>query len=322
MRAIRVNTLDGPDAAQVEQVAEPGASTTGVLVEVHAAGVAFPELLLTRGRYQLRPELPFTPGSEVAGTVVAAPPGSGFRAGDRVAGYLPWGGWAERVVLDPALTFPLPAAVDFVTAAGVPMNYLTAHFALTRRGRLQPDERVLVHGAAGGVGTAAVQLARVLGAEVIAVASSSHKQEVARAAGAQHVIGPDGFLDAVRGLTGGRGVDVVVDPVGGDRMTDSLRSLGPEGRLLVVGFAAGEVPTVRVNRLLLGNAAVVGVGWGAFCEVEPTYAATQWLELSAHLETGRLAPVVERRYPLTGASEALRALDDRSGAGKIVLEVR
>ena len=262
MRAAQVTRLEGPDAVEVTEVPEPAAR--GVVVDVAAAGVCFPDVLLTRGEYQMRPDPPFVPGSEVAGRVRSAPPGSGFAEGDRVAAFPVLGGFAEVVATDPAMVFPLPDSTTYEQGAALPMNYLTCHFALRERGGLRAGETVLVHGAAGGVGTAAVQLSRAWGARVVAVVSSDDKAQVARSAGAHEVVAADGFRDAVAELTAGHGVDVVVDPVGGDRFTDSLRSLAPGGRLLVVGFTAGSIPEVRVNRLLLGNISVVGVGWGAW----------------------------------------------------------
>jgi NADPH2:quinone reductase len=202
------------------------------------------------------------------------------------------------------------------------MNYLTMHFALTRRGGLRAGETVLVHGAAGGIGTAAVQLSKALGARVIAVTSSEEKAEVARQAGADEVVGSQGFRDAVKEVTGGAGVDVVVDPVGGDRFTDSLRSLAREGRLLVIGFTEGEIPTVKVNRLLLNNIAVVGVGWGAFWMRDPSYLQEQWSDLAPLLAEGKLDPVVNSTHSLAEAAKAVTALDERRALGKVVLTVR
>ena len=212
--------------------------------------------------------------------------------------------------------FPLPDNVSFEAGAGLPMNYLTAHFACWCGATCEAGQAVLVHGAAGGVGTACVQLAAALGATVIAVVSSDAKAEVARAAGAAHAVPVEGFRDAVKELGG---VDLVVDPVGGDRFTDSLRCLRPLGRLLVVGFTAGEIPTVKVNRLLLNNIDVVGVGWGAFALGRPGYAAGQWDELVPHLRSGALDPPIGARFPLEKAAEALTQIDERRVLGKIVL---
>ncbi|WP_263172666.1 NADPH:quinone oxidoreductase family protein [Streptomyces sp. SCSIO ZS0520] len=321
MRAVRVVRLEGPDAVEVAEIGPPERQEGQVLIDVRAAGVTYPDVLLTRGAYQLKPEPPFVPGSEVAGVVREAPAGSGFTAGQRVAAFPGFGGFAEQVAADPAMVFPLPERLSFAAGAGLPMNYLTAHFAFVRRAGLRAGETVLVHGAAGGVGTAAVQLAAALGARVVAVVSSEAKGEVARKAGADEVVLAEGFLPAVKELTGGRGVDVVVDPVGGDRFTDSLRSLAPEGRLLVIGFTGGEIPTVKVNRLLLNNIDVRGVGWGAYWLARPAYLQEQWRDLLPHLEAGRLDPVLGGSYALDDAAAALRALDDRTASGKIVLDV-
>jgi NADPH2:quinone reductase len=212
------------------------------------------------------------------------------------------------------MVFPLPAGYPLDKAAALPMNYLTVHFALARRGRLQPGETVLVHGAAGGVGTAAIQMAKALGAHVVAVVSDEAKAATARTAGADEVVAAEGFREAV-----GQRVDVVVDPVGGDRFTDSLRCLAPEGRLLVIGFTAGEIPTVKVNRLLLNNVSVVGVGWGAFWLARPDYLQEQWADVSAMLD--RLDPVIGGVYDLADAAQALAALDERRVRGKVLLSL-
>jgi NADPH2:quinone reductase len=322
MRAVQVVSLDGPDAVRVVEIEEPTPAPGQVLIDVHAAGVTYPDVLLTRGGYQIKPDPPFVPGAEVAGTVRSAPENSGLRLGDRVAAFPGFGGFAQLVAADPAFVFPLPERLTYTAGAGLPMNYLTAHFALTRRGRLRSGDTVLVHGAAGGVGTAAVQLARALGARVIAVVSTDDKAEIARRAGAHETVPVAGFRQAVAEVTGGRGVDIVVDPVGGDRVTDSLRCLATEGRLLVVGFTGGEIPTVKVNRLLLNNVDVVGVGWGAFWLSQPGYPREQWQDLLAHLEAGRLEPLVGSTHPLDRAADALRELDERRAMGKVVLRTR
>ncbi len=320
MRAVHIRTLDGPDAVTVAEVEEPRGD--GVLIEVHAAGVTFPDVLLTRGRYQLRPEPPFVPGSELAGIVRSAPDDTGLRPGQRVAAFPGIGAFAELALVPPSLVFPIPDDLSFAAAAGLPMNLLTVHFALRRRARLEPGETVLVHGAAGGIGVGAIQLAKADGARVIAVTSTAEKAEIARAIGADETVEVAGFKDAVRGLTDGRGADVVVDPVGGDRFTDSLRSLAPEGRLLVIGFTGGEIPTVRVNRLLLNNLSVVGVGWGAFWQRDPGYPRAQWTELEPLIAQGLLTPPIGARLPLERVSEALRAIEGRTATGKLILDVR
>ncbi len=314
--------LDGPGAVEVGDVDQPSRGGSQVLVEVHFAGVTFPDVLLTRGLYQLRPDPPFTPGSEVAGIVLEAPDVAAVKPGDRVAAFLGVGGFQEQVAPEATAVFPLPDGVSLETGAALPMNYLTVHFALTRRGRLQPGETVLVHGAAGGIGTAAIQLAAALGARVIAVVSSDEKAEVARAAGAHEAVLVDGFKDRARELTGGRGVDIVVDPVGGDRFTDSLRSLAVEGRCLVLGFTGGEIPTVKVNRLLLNNIDVVGVGWGAFFSRRREYLQEQWAELQPLVASRKLNPPIGAVYPLERAGEAIAELEARRARGKVLLKLR
>jgi NADPH2:quinone reductase len=321
VRAAQIATLDGPSAISVADVPEPDAGGK-VVVDVHVAGVTFPEVLLSRGEYQLKPPVPFVPGSEVAGVVRSAPEGSGFTAGQRVAAFPGFGGFAEVAAADPGFVFPLPDGVSFEQGAALPMNYLTMHFALRRRGQLREGETVLVHGAAGGLGTAGIQLAKAYGARVLAVVSSEGKGEVARAAGADDVVLADGFRERVKELTGGRGVDVVADPVGGDRFTDSLRSLAREGRLLVLGFTGGEIPTVKVNRLLLNNVSVVGVGWGAFWSGEPGYVQEQWADLLPLLEQGRLQPVIGSVHDLADAAAAVTELDERRATGKVLVRVR
>jgi len=323
MRAIRVTSLDGPQSLELAEVDEPAADG-GIVVDVHAAGVAFPDALLTRGLYQYRPELPFTLGAELAGVVRSAPDGAQVKPGDRVLGLTMIGGaMADTAVLSADRVFPLPDSVSFEAGAGLLFNDLTVYFALTVRGRLARGETVLVHGAAGGIGTSTLRLAPALGASrVIAVVSTEEKKDVALAAGATDVVLAGGFKDAVAGLTGGKGVDVVMDPVGGDRFTDSLRSLAPAGRLLVVGFTGGEIPTVKVNRLLLNNVDVVGVGWGAWTMTHPGALAEQWEGLAALLKSGTLAIPQPDVYPISRAAEAVASLENRTARGKVVVRVR
>ncbi len=322
MRSVQVTRLEGPQGVDVVDVPEPTPQDGEVLVEVHALGMSFPDLLLSKGEYQLRPEPPFQLGVDFAGLVRQAPDGSGFVAGDRVACVLPYGGGADLVALPAESVFPLPDTVTFVQGAALPMNYLTAHFALAVRAQLQPGETVLVHGAAGGVGTAGIQVAKGYGARVLAVVSTPEKAEVARKAGADEVLPVDGFLAAVKELTAGRGVDVVVDVVGGDLMTDSLRALAPQGRLLVVGFAAGSIPTVKVNRLLLNNVDVRGVGWGAYAMVRSGYMRDQWDELLPLMRSGVIDPPIGSTYPVEEVRQALEDMDQRRTLGKSVLLLR
>lgn len=319
MRAVQVTRLDGPDALEVVELADLEGRPDQIVIDVHAAGVNFPDVLITKGEYQMRPNPPFIPGSEIAGVVRRAPDGSAFSAGDRVVAFPGLGGFAETVVADEFVVFGLPDSVSFEIGAAVPMNFLTCHFGLVRRGRLRAGETVLVHGAAGGIGTAAIQVAKAFGARVIAVVSTEEKGVVAREAGADEVIGVEGFKDAAKELTGGKGVDIVLDPVGGDRFTDSLRSLAVEGRLLVIGFTGGEIPTVKVNRLLLNNVDVVGVGWGAFALGDRTFLHSQWDELLPMITDGRLDPPIGGTFPLERASDALNEIGSRRATGKILL---
>ena len=321
MRAVQVVETTGPEHLQVRDVEEPVPGPDDVLVEVHSVGTSFPDLLLSRGEYQLRPEPPFTLGVDFAGTVVSGP--DGYAEGDRVVGVLPYGGAAERVVVPAQFCFPLPDELSYDEGAALPMNYLTAHFALVERGGLRVGETVLVHGAAGGVGTATLQVAKGLGARTIAVTSTPEKADFARAAGADEAVLLDGFKDAVLGLTDGRGVDVVMDVVGGDAFTDSLRVLAPQGRLLVVGFAAGQgIPEVKVNRLLLNNVDVRGVGWGAYAMVRPGYMQQQWADLLPLVASGAVRPPVGATYPFEEFGRGLVDLHERRTLGKGVVHVR
>jgi len=322
MRAVRVNRLEGPAAITVEEIDEPSAEGPfgpQVLVDVKAVGISFPDLLLSRGEYQVKPELPFTLGVDFAGTIRSAPEGSGLEVGQRVAACLPYGGASEVVAVGPDSVFPLPDRLSFEQGAALPMNYLTAQMALDLRAGLREGETVLVHGAAGGVGTATLQVAKGMGARTIAVVSTEEKAEFARAAGADEAVLVDGFLASVKELTGGRGVDVVMDVVGGDLMTDSLRSLAPLGRLLVVGFTQGAIPEVRVNRLLLNNIDVRGVGWGAYAMVRPGFMHQQWEALVPMMESGVVTPPIGATYPMEDFGRALQEMDDRRTLGKTVL---
>jgi NADPH2:quinone reductase len=328
MRAIQIVEESGPDGAlALVELPEPEPSHMltpgeGVLVDVHCAGVSFPELLQTRGQYQMKPPLPYVPGSEVAGVVRSAPEGAQVKAGDRVAAFCALGGFAETAVAPEFFTFALAPELDFAQGAGLVLNYHTAYFSLAMRGRLKAGETVLVHGAAGGVGTASLQVAKALGARTIGVVSTDDKRRVAEEAGAdQTVLAGETWKDEVKELSGG-GVDVVLDPVGGDRFTDSLRSLGENGRLIVVGFTGGSIPEVRVNRLLLGNTEVIGAGWGAYVMGKPELNREIGAQIGRMVEEGFIRPVVGERFPLERAADALKTLDERRATGKIVLDVR
>lgn len=319
--AQQVIELSGPDGLRLVDLDEPAADGR-VVVDLHAAGVSYPDLLQATGAYQLKRPLPFVPGAEGAGVVRSAPGGCGLVAGQRVAVFGAGGTWQKVVALDPAQVFPLPDTVSLDAGAGMLVNYLTVHLALRRRARAEKHETVLVHGAAGGVGTAALHLCRALDLRSIAVVSDSRKADAARAAGADDVVLTESWLDSVRYLTSGRGVDIVLDPVGGDRFTDSMRSLAAEGRVVVIGFVGGEIPTVKVNRLLLGNTAVLGAGLGEILRHDLGYLEQAWGELEALLVTGALTVPEPTVYDLADAATALRALSARAAVGKIVLRLR
>jgi NADPH2:quinone reductase len=326
MRALQIAELGGPDALQLAEVPEPEQSHMltpgeGVVIEVRAAAVSFPDVLQSRGLYQYKPDLPFVPGAEVAGTVRSAPDGSGLSQGDRVAAFTGIAGMAEVAVAPAFMTFALPESLDFAQGAALILNYHTAYFALSLRGRLREGERVLVHGAAGGVGTAALQVAKSLGASTVAVVSSDEKEAIAREAGADDVVRSDGpWREQVVERTGG--VDVVLDPVGGDRFTDSIRALREDGRVVVVGFTGGSIPEVKVNRLLLRNTEVVGAGWGAYAMARPALSREIGEALDRMVTEGAVRPIVGARLPLERGSDAMRLIEERRATGKVVLEVQ
>jgi NADPH2:quinone reductase len=318
MFAHRIMTFAGPDGVVWTEVEEPEADG-GVVIDVVAAGVSYADLLQTRGDYQLKMPVPFTPGMDAAGVVRSAPADAGVTVGQRVAVLASYGCWQEVVIAPAQRVLPLPEDMGFEAGAAGVLNCLTGLFALLRRGQARAGETLLVHGAAGGVGSAAVQLGRALGLRTVAVVGDQAKKEFALRCGADHAVLSRGWLAAVRALLGDRAVDIVVDPVGGDRMTDSLRSLAPEGRLLVLGFAAGEIPTVKVNRLLLGNTAVLGVASREFFEQQPGIVAELWARLIELRRTGALPDPPVQPYPFTDARDALRAIAQRQARGKLVL---
>jgi NADPH2:quinone reductase len=318
---MQLTRLDGPDSVELVDLPPPSGQGM-VVIDVQAAGVSFPDLLQTRGQYQSQTQLPAVLGGELSGIVREAPAESGVAAGQPVIAFPLGGGWQDEAAVLPGLAFPLPADFDLTVAGGLLVNHFSVHFALVRRAQAQPGETLLIHGAAGGIGTAAVDLAKAMGLRVLAVVSDERKAGVARAAGADEVLPVEGFLAAAREVTGGRGVDIVLDPVGGDRFTDSLRALAPQGRLLVLGFTGGEIPTVKVNRLLLNNTSVLGVGWGEFLRHEPGLVAQQWADLEPMLAAGTLHGSPTTAVPLEDASVALRQLEERRALGKVVLSMR
>ncbi|BBX49653.1 NADPH:quinone oxidoreductase family protein [Mycolicibacterium poriferae] len=319
MKALVAQELSGPAGLVYTDAPDP-ANPDQVVIDVGAAGVCFPDLLLLRGEYQMRLDPPFVPGMEVAGVVRSAPQKSGFSAGQRVSAFTMLGGYAEQVGVAPDAVVPTPADIDDASAASLLGNYYTMQFALQRRGALHPGETVLVLGSAGGVGTAAVQIAKAMGANVIAMVHRPGAVEFVESLGADAVLPlTDGWRDAVLAHTGGRGVDMVVDPVGGPAFDDAIRVLATEGRLLVIGFAAGGIPTVKVNRLLLRNVGVLGVGWGEFVNRTPGAQAEVGAALGALVEAG-LRPPPPVRCPLAEGAAALQRLADGAVHGKLVLQ--
>lgn len=326
MRAIEIFQTKGPaEGLRLADLPDPELNPytgePGVTIEVAAAGVAFPEVLQSWGKYQVQPDLPFVPGSEVAGTVRSAPAGSDLEPGQKVMAFCALGGWAEVAVAPDYMTFPLPEALDVAEGAGFVTNYHTAWFGLIQRGRMVAGDWVLVHGAAGGLGLATIQVAEAAGAHTIAVVSSDEKEAAARAAGATHVVRSDGaWKDETKELSGG-GVDIVFDTVGGDRFTDSLRSLREEGRVVVAGFAGGEIPTVRVHRLLHNNVEIIGAGWGAYMVPKPDAVRAAGAALERLRDGGPLVPPIGGRFPMEEAGKALELIEGRGAVGKIVLEI-
>lgn len=311
-----------PEQLEVAEVAAPVPSKGQALIRVRACGVSFPDTLIIQGKYQVRPPLPFTPGSEVAGTITAVGDGvTSVRADSRVMAFTMMGGYAEEVACDADRIIPIPEGVDFATAAAFAMNYATAYHALKDRAQLQPGETLLVLGAAGGVGLAAVELARLMGARVLAAASTVEKLDAAKRYGADGGINytDEDLKERVKDLTGGRGVDVVFDPVGGSYAEPALRSIAWGGRYLVIGFAAGDIPRIPLNLPLLKGCSIVGVFWGSFAAREPGRNLENVRQLLTWLDDGTLKPLVSARYPLGDAARALRDVMDRRVTGKVVL---
>lgn len=321
MKALEIQSLTGPDGIAVVERPEPDADGA-VLVDVKASGVSFPDLLQSRGLYQVRPEPPFVPGLELAGTVRSAPADSGFAAGDRVCG-MGNGTLAEVAACRPGQLFELPEELSWEEGAALVMNYQTAVFCMIHRGALRAGESVLILGASGGVGTSGIQVAKAVGAsKVIGLVSTEDKARVAMDAGADAtVLISDTWKDDVLAATDGRGVDMVYDPVGGDRFLDGIRSLARFGRLVVVGFAAGAIPEVKVNRLLLRNVSVIGAAWGEAVAADRDIPKRIHEELLPMIRSGAIKPPVGVVLSLDEGVEAFRMLDDRRAVGKVVVRV-
>ena len=325
MKAMLCKAFGPAETLVLEEVASPEAKKTEVLLEVHAAGVNFPDTLIIEGKYQFKPPFPFAPGGEAAGVVKAVGDKIGhLKVGDRVMALTGWGSFAEEVAVPGYNVMPIPASMDFSTAAAFGMTYGTSMHALKQRANLQPGETLLVLGASGGVGLAAVEIGKAMGAKVIAAASSAEKLEVAKAAGADELINysDSNLKEEVKRLTNGQGADVIYDPVGGDLFDQAIRSIAWNGRLLVVGFASGRIPELPVNLALLKGAAVVGVFWGAFAQRQPADNAANFQQLFAWHVEGKLKPLVSQTFPLAQAGEAIDTLGQRKAVGKVVVQVR
>jgi NADPH:quinone reductase len=321
VRAVQIDGPDGPSALVVRDVPEPPAGAGQVLIDVRAAGVGQLDVVCCHGRHQLRPEFPFTPGFEVAGVVRHAPPGAGVSAGDRVAAYVDSGGFAEVVAADAGVVVPVPEDVALTDAAALPVNALTALYALLDRAALRPGEVVVVHGAAGGLGMTAARVARLHGAEPIAVVSSEQRGALATSIGCSGFVLTEGdWVAAMRQALAERGVegaDVVVDPVGGDRLAQSMRFTRPKGRLVSLGFVAG-IPEVQVNRLLVRNLDLIGADW---MPSDPVTGERLVPWLRDNLRELAAASIVTRVEPLASAAPLLEALERRRLVGKAVLEI-
>ena len=325
MKAVLCKTLGPAGNLVLEEVASPLPKNNEILLDVQAAGVNFPDTLIIEGKYQFQPPLPFSPGGEAAGVVAAVGEKAGaFKVGDRVMALTGWGAFAEQVAVPFYNVLPIPASMDFTTAAAFGMTYGTSMHALRQRGQLQAGETLLVLGASGGVGLAAVEIAKAMGARVIAAASSADKLAVAKAAGADELIdySQASLREEIKRLTNGQGVDVIYDPVGGELFEQAVRGLAWNGRLLVVGFASGTIPQLAANLVLLKGAAVLGVFWGAFAQRQPQDNAANFQQLFAWHAQGKLKPLVSQTYPLAEAGAAIEKLGQRQAVGKLVVPAR
>ncbi|MCP3748485.1 NADPH:quinone oxidoreductase family protein [Pseudomonas sp. SBB6] len=322
MKAVLCKALGPAQNLVLEDVASPVPKKNEILLDVQAAGVNFPDTLIIEGKYQFQPPLPFSPGGEAAGVVSAVGEKAGnLKVGDRVMALTGWGSFAEQVAVPAYNVLPIPAQMDFTTAAAFGMTYGTSMHALSQRGQLKAGETLLVLGASGGVGLAAVEIGKAMGARVIAAASSAEKLAVAKAAGADELInyGQASLKDEIKRLTGGNGVDVIYDPVGGDLFDQAVRGIAWNGRLLVVGFASGRIPELPVNLALLKGAAVLGVFWGAFAQRQPADNAANFQQLFAWFAEGKLKPLVSQTFPLAKAGVAIEMLGQRKAVGKLVV---
>jgi len=322
MKAVLCKEYGPPESLVIEDIPSARPGKGQVVITVKACGVNFPDTLIIEGKYQFKPALPFSPGGEVSGIVKELGEGvNTVKVGDRVIAFTGWGGFAEEVVTEAAKLIPIPGDIDFATAASFTLVFGTAHHALKDRAHIKPGETLLVLGAAGGVGLASVELGKLMGARVIAAASSDEKLEVCKQHGADDVINytNEDLRERVKTLTGGNGVDVIVDPLGGNYSEPALRSIAWNGRFLVIGFAAGDIPRIPLNLTLLKGCSIVGVFWGSFTEHEPRHNQENLQELLTWLTEGKLKPHISATYPLGHAADALNDVLNRKVKGKVVL---
>lgn len=324
MKAILCKEYGPAESLVIEDVPSPEVKGRGVKVRVKAAGLNFPDTLIIEGKYQLKPNMPFSPGGEMAGEVIeVGEKVTRFKPGDRVAGLTGYGSFAEEVVVPEQNLLPVPDGMSDEKAAAFTMVYGTSYYALKQRANLQPGESLLVLGASGGVGLATVELGKAMGARVIAAASSADKLAIAKAAGADDLINysEEPLKESVKNLTKGKGVDVIYDPVGGDFTEQALRAMGWNGRHLIIGFAAGEIPKVPANLTLLKGCSVVGVFWGSFTQREPEASAQNMMELMKLYSEGKIDPKISEVFEFEDYAKALGALSERRATGKVVLKV-
>lgn len=325
MRAVLCHANGLPEALELAEVATPEIQPNEVLLDIHASAINFPDVLMIQGKYQSQPEFPFSPGGEVSGIISAVGAKvSNYQVGDRVFAGTGHGGFAEQVAINARALRPMPENMPFAQAAGISTTYGTSYYALKQRANLQPGETLLVLGAAGGVGLAAVELGKAMGARVIAAASTSEKLAAAKAAGADELIDySDGELkDKVKALTDNKGADVIYDPVGGDLFNQCMRCINWYGRVLVVGFAAGDIPQLPINLVLLKSCQVVGVFYGAFSGRDPAAAEQNFAEIMTMYTHGKINPLIGASYALEDYAPALRCLMNREAIGKVVVAVR
>lgn len=321
MKAWQVSQWCKPEDMEFVDLPVPEPGPKEVLVEVTACGVNFMDSLMVQGLYQVKPTLPFTPGCEISGVIAKVGPGSVHKVGDRVCGILDWGGFAEYGVVKDDSVINVPDGVDLIPATAIPAVYPTSYSGLKMTAHLQPGETVLVHAGAGGVGVAAIQFAKAWGAKVIATAGSDEKVKICLEQGADIAINysTEDWLTLVKEHTSGKGVDIIYDPVGGDITDQSVRALAWRGRLLIVGFAGGRIAEIPANRLLLKNAAVMGVVWGGHLYNQPEAVQPVYEEIFAMLQRGEINPLISKKYPLSEATQAVIDLASRKTHGKVLL---